>query len=95
MEEIELFFKIVQSEIRRKYIKYLKKQKCLPDCSAALLECDNVEDTEEFKRLKDSKKLKLVKRFNQGIDTALKVLAGEYKKFESRLLKKSEKGKKF
>lgn len=30
MIEIELFCKIVEAEIRRKHIKYLKKQKCLP-----------------------------------------------------------------
>ena len=30
MIEIELFYKIVESEIRRKHIKYLKRQKCLP-----------------------------------------------------------------
>lgn len=30
MIEIELFFKTAESEIRRKHIKYLKRQKCLP-----------------------------------------------------------------
>lgn len=30
MIELELFYKIVESEIRRKHIKFLKNQKCLP-----------------------------------------------------------------
>lgn len=95
MIEIELFFKTVEAEIRRKHIKYLKKQKCLPECSAALLQDENAEDSEEFKKLKGSKQLKYVKRFNQGIETALKVLISEYARFDKRLRAESEKGKKF
>ena len=96
MIEIELFFKTVEAEIRRKHIKYLKKQKCLPECSAALLEGgEDIEDKDEFKSLKGSKKIKLVKRFNQGIETALKVLISEYARFDRRLRAEKEKGKKF
>lgn len=94
MIEIELFCKTVEAEIRRKHIKYLKKQKCLPDCSSELLEGDSAEDKEEFQRLKGAKKLKYVKRFNLGIETALKVLLREYARFDKRLRAESEKGKK-
>ena len=34
MIEIELFYKTVESKIRCKHIKYLKKQKCLPSDQA-------------------------------------------------------------
>lgn len=95
MIEIELFFKIVESAIRRKHIKYLKKQKCLPEGSAALLEDETAEDKEEFAKLKGGDKLKYVKRFNKGLETALKVLQSEYKSFSSRLKKEDEKGRKF
>lgn len=95
MIELELFYKTVEAEIRRKHIKYLKKQKCLPDCSSALLQDENAEESEEFKKLKGRKKLKLVKRFNQGIETALKVLMKEYERMDKRLRAESEKGKKF
>lgn len=94
MIELELFYKTVEAEIRRKHIKYLKMQKCLPDCSAALMQDENAEESDEFKKLKGRKKLKLAKRFNQGIETALKVLMNEYERMDKRLRAESEKGRK-
>ncbi|MDE7453551.1 MAG: hypothetical protein K2N22_03995 [Clostridia bacterium] len=95
MIEIELFFKTVESEIRRRHIKYLKKQKCLPEGSAALLQDENAEDKEEFEKLKGGDKLKFVKRYNKGIETALKALQSEYKTFAKRLEAEDKKGSKF
>ena len=100
MIEIELFYKIVESEIRRKHIKYLKRQKCLPSDQTPKEEPDAQASTssaaDEFiyadkPRLKE--KAKRVKAFNNGIQTALKVLSGEYAEFEKRL-KKDEVGRK-
>ena len=84
MIEIELFFKIVESEIRRKHIKYLKKQKCISAVE------QNEQSDEEPKTVTTEEefaggdKAQYVKRFNKGIDTALKVLNTEYKAFIKR-----------
>ena len=106
MIEIELFFKIVESEIRRKHIKYLKKQKCLPsdqspaedkaDIQPAEDKAESVSAADELiysdtPKLKE--KVKRVKSFNSGIETALKVLQTEYSNFKNRLKKEAE-GKK-
>lgn len=92
MIELELFYKTVEAEIRRKHIVYLKKQKCLPEGSVALSPDGNAEDEEWFDKLKNGDKLKFVKRFNKGIDTALKVLSKEFTKMNARLQAESEKG---
>lgn len=99
MIEIELFYKIVESEIRRKHIKYLKKQKCLPSDRTeppADEETNTVSD--EFVYTDEPTKkeqIKRVKAFNKGIETALKVLISKYKSFNNRLNKEEEVKKKF
>ncbi|MCI8368127.1 MAG: hypothetical protein HFJ81_00630 [Clostridia bacterium] len=94
MIEIELFCKTVEAEIRRKHIKYLKKQKCLPDEVVELL-LDDERESPDFNAINVGDKLKYVKRFNKGIETALQVLLKEYARFDKRLRAESEKGKKF
>lgn len=100
MIEIELFYKTVESEIRRKHIKYLKRQKCLPsdqtEPQAILSDEKTLSAADEFiysDKPKLKEKAKRVKAFNKGIETALKVLVSEYKDFDKRL-KKDEEGKK-
>lgn len=105
MIELELFYKTVEAEIRRKHIKFLKKQKCLPDGSAAQMDGsseqseiengENGEDKETFERVTGEGKAKLVKQFNKGVDMALKVLSAEYGRFDKRLKDEEQKGKKF
>lgn len=108
MIEIELFYKIVESEIRRKHIKYLKRQKCLPSDQTDLVEqteneseqvsTSTVSAADDFVYAdKPSKreKAKRVKAFNKGIEIALKVLISEYKDFNNRLKKEEEGKKKF
>ncbi len=99
MIEIELFYKIVESEIRRKHIKYLKKQKCLPSDNSAAAESETpssdeqstlsaAADVDEFiysDKPELREKAKRVKAFNKGIETALKALQGEYKRFIKRI----------
>lgn len=81
MLKLELFFKIVESEIRRKHIKYLKKQKC----NSAAKELSPVSETENVEdEFPVSEKIKYVKRFNKGIETALKVLQDEFENFSKR-----------
>lgn len=89
MIEIELFFKIVESEIRRKHIKYLKKQKCISSDVAS--EPKEGETEDEIRVDKPQK----VKSFNKGIDTAIKVLQVEYVAFDKRLKEENKKGGKF
>lgn len=89
MIEIELFFKTVESEIRRKHIKYLKKQKCIS--SDGVLEPKEGETEDEIRVDKPQK----VKSFNKGIDTAIKVLQVEYAAFDKRLKEENKKGGKF
>ena len=82
MLELELFFKTVESEIRRRHIVYLKKQKC----NLAAAEQSPVSEGEKLDdEFPKDEKLKCVKRFNKGIDTALKVLQSEYKSFSKRM----------
>ncbi|MDE7301627.1 MAG: hypothetical protein K2N47_05595 [Clostridia bacterium] len=91
MIEIELFYKTVESEIRRLHIKYLKKQKCLPagvyeqlsNGSAAQSPADEAEALSSAA----GEKAKYVKRYNQGVDMALKVLEREFNDFVKRLVK--------
>ena len=96
MIEIELFYKIVESEIRRKHVKYLKKQKCLPSDNSALQTqsldekstvsaAADIDDFAYTDKPKLKEKAKRVKAFNKGIETALKTLQSEYKRFEKRL----------
>ena len=66
MIEIELFCKTVEAEIRRKHIKYLKKQKCLPDEVVELL-LDDERESPYFIEIKVGENLKYVKLFNKGI----------------------------
>lgn len=85
MTDIELFFKTVESEIRRKHIQYLKKQKCIKGVSAAEQNSPGAEEvTDDFTVEPKRGKAKYVKRFNKGISTALKVLQSEYKTFTKR-----------
>lgn len=111
MIEIELFFKTVESEIRRKHINYLKEQKCLPDKDITAAE--EVITAEELKKAKKTNKgffislilwliervrfvrrVKLVKRYNKGIQTALRVLQSEYRAFDKRLKAEEKRGSK-
>lgn len=108
MIEIELFYKIVESEIRRKHIKYLKRQKCLPSDQISITDeteqdqkekssdVSTVSAADDFVYTDKPKKREIVKRvkaFNKGIETALKVLISKYNGFNKRL-KKDEEGKK-
>ena len=102
MIEIELFYKIVESEIRRKHVKYLKKQKCLPsdqiDDKSILPDGSTLSAADEFfykDKPEKKEKAKRVKAFNQGIETALKVLCSEYSLFDKRLRKEEEGKRKF
>lgn len=110
MIEIELFYKIVESEIRRKHIKYLKRQKCLPSDQSDITDENEQEQTENSLSIstvsaaddfiytdkpKKREKVKRVKAFNKGIETALKVLISKYKGFNKRLKKDEEGRKKF
>ena len=92
MIEIELFFKFVESEIRRKHIKYLKKQKCI-SVTEQNLPCEKMETAEED--YPKGEKAQYVKRFNKGIDTALKVLQSEYKAYAKRMEAEKAGGKKY
>ena len=100
MIELELFYKIVESEIRRKHIKYLKNQKCLPSDFYTAIPIDlsiqdkkskvlveQTEQLDEFVYSDNPKRREIVKRvkaFNKGIETALKVLINDYKRFNKR-----------
>ncbi len=96
MNEIELFFKTAESEIRRKHIVYLKGEKCLPD-GIPPEEVIRAEELQRYnkkpfgfilfwvKKTKFIKRQKLIKRYNKGIETALKVLQREYRRFNKRL----------
>ena len=101
MTDIELFFKIAESEIRRKHIQYLKKQKCLKCVSAAEPNSPGANSpgagigTDDFAPEQNKGKAKYVKRFNEGIDTALKVLQREYKDFVKRMETEKPRGSKF
>lgn len=96
MTDIELFFKTVESEIRRKHIQYLKKQKCIKGVSAAEQNSLGAEEvTDDFTVEPKRGKAKYVKRFNEGIDTALKVLQREYKDFVKRMETEKPRGSKF
>ena len=100
MIEIELFFKIVESEIRRRHIKYLKKQKCLPSDQAEPKEQEGVpaDKADEFiyaDKPKLREKAKRVKAFNKGINTAVRVLKSEFDRFQARLKKEEETGNQF
>lgn len=102
MIEIELFYKTVESEIRRKHIKYLKRQKCLPSDQTEP-QTNSPDETvlsaiDEFvyaDKPKLKAKAKRVKAFNKGIETALKVLISEYSAYDKRLKKDKEGKKKF
>lgn len=100
MTDIELFFKIAESEIRRKHINYLKSEKCLPNSNPP----EEIITAQELKKLgkvkfcgvlwfikryRYIKRLRLIKRYNKGIDTALNVLQREYKRFNKRLEKEN------
>ena len=73
MLEIELFYKIVESHIRREHNAYLRKQKCLPEGLTP-----NDDETKVEATVKRTAK---VKRYNKGVDMALRVLTSEYKRF--------------
>lgn len=101
MIELELFYKTVEAEIRRKYVKYLKKRKCLPESiveagsastvapAAETVASDRADDLEGLA----SDNLKYVKRFNKGIETALNVLAREFARFNSRFPDECSRGR--
>jgi len=105
MIEIELFYKRVESEMRRKHIEYLKEQKCLPDKGATAGE--ETITAKELNKVKKSNKgviiwlitrvrfirrEKYVKRYNKGINTALRVLQREYRAFVKRLQAEEKQG---
>ena len=99
MIEIELFFKTVESEIRRKHVKYLKKQKCLPSDQLEPKQQEGVteEKADDFiysDKPKLREKAKRVKAFNKGIETALKTLQAEYKTYAKRMEAEKAGGKK-
>ncbi len=87
MIEIELFYKIVEAHIRAVHTEYLQKLKRVP-----------LPDTAKKKRIL-FKKLpvedKLLKGYNKGIETALKVLIKEFKRYDKRLKKEEKAGGKF
>ncbi len=87
MIEIELFYKIVEANIRAVHTEYLQKLKRVP-----------LPDTAKKKR-KLFKKLpvedKLLKGYNKGIETALNVLVREFKRYDKRLKKEEKAGRKF
>lgn len=101
MIEIELFYKTVESEMRRKHVKYLKRQKCLPsDRTEQVQSQDEVaasaaDELVYVDNPKMREKVKRVKAFNKGIETALKVLVSEYTAYDKRLKKDEEGRKKF
>ena len=91
MIEIELFYRTVESEIRRQHVKYLKRKKYVTE-----------PDDEESSGFSEQKAEKLfidtpgkAKRFNKGVDMALKVLRKEYDKFSKRLKKQEKDGGEF
>ncbi len=98
MIEIELFYKRVESEMRRKHIEYLNEQKCLPDKGSAAgeevitaAELNKVKKANKgviiwlITRVRFIRREKYVKRYNKGINTALRVLQREYRAFVKRL----------
>ena len=108
MTDIELFFKTVESEIRSKYINFLKSEKALPNVdpppedNITAKELEYYEKKGRFKlifwfveRFLYIKRVRLIKRFNNGIDTALKVLQREYKDFVKRMETEKPRGSKF
>lgn len=96
MTDIELFFKIAESEIRRKHISFLKGEKCLPagEPPEEIITAKELKKLGKVKfcgllwfvhRYRYIKRLRLIKRYNKGIETALSVLQREYKRFNKRL----------
>lgn len=92
--ELELFYKIVESEIRRRHVRYLKRKKGfataadVPDSSPTPAEPkEPVDSAEDYLQCPD------IKSFNKGIELALKILKQEFKAFEKR--KETVKDKKF
>ncbi len=92
--ELELFFKIVESEIRRRHVLYLKRKKGfataadVPDSSPVPAETEKTADSVD-----DYLQCPKVKSFNKGVEMALKILRQEFKAFEKR--KETVKDKKF
>lgn len=87
MDDIELFYKIVEAHTRLVHTQYLKKLKRIP------LSSDNGKKRLTFKKLPIEDKL--LKGYNNGIETALRVLASEFKRYKKRLEKAEKDGKKF
>ena len=87
MDEIELFYKIVEARMRLVHTEYLKKLKRVP------LPKTSKNKTIPFKKLPVEDKL--LKGYNKGIETALNVLASEFKRYKKRLKKEEKDGKKF
>ena len=105
MIELELFYKIVESAIRGKHVKYLKRQKCLPSDQMEIQSDETIETSNKAVSAADGsdefvysdkpklrEKAKRVKAFNKGIETALKVLICEFKHFNNRLKKDENRG---
>ena len=87
MDEIELFYKIVEAHTRLVHTEYLKKIKRVPK-----------PDASKNKKIAFGKlpvEDKLLKGYNKGIETALNVLASEFKRYKKRLKKEEKDGKKF
>ena len=87
MDEIELFYKIVEAHTRLVHTEYLKKMKRVP----LIKSHKNI--AIPFKKLPIEDKL--LKGYNKGIETALNVLASEFKRYKKRLKKEEKDGKKF
>lgn len=102
MIEIELFYRTVESEIRRQHVKYLKRKKYVTepdDEESSGFSEQKAEKPEDSDRSK-AEKLFIdtpgkAKRFNKGVDMALKVLRKEYDKFSKRLKKQEKDGGEF
>lgn len=95
MDNIELFYRIIQSEIRRKHIKFLKGQTCLPNGEPPeeIITAADLSKFKKFsffgllwfvKRFSYIKRIKLIKRYNKGIEAALRVLDKEFKAYSNR-----------
>lgn len=97
MIELELYYKTAESEIRRKHIEYLRKQKCLPEGLSVSKSGVNVETVGGkktgligfLKRLFRVNNAVKVKRYNMAVDMSLKVLKREYKRL-TKLIEKAE-----
>lgn len=81
MIELELFYKIVESKIRKDHGNYLQNIKRVP----AEQKMEKRGFLGLFKRKKIPVEDKLLKGYNAGIKKALEVLKSEFNKFNKRV----------